>query len=300
MIIAVIILSAALIVCAVLIVLLKRDIRQLYQSLCIIEKSDTNMQATTQTFDKNISELCTAINDILDKQKKIVIANEKSNHEFRQAITNISHDLRTPLTSAVGYIQIIQSGSITKDKEREYLDIIEQRLKSLSALMNDLFEYTQIAEGKTVQNIEKVNICNILRDIISDYYGDFIGKGFTVQTDIPDSPVYVLCDADLLKRAVQNLIQNVLAHGIEYFKLSIDIGVIIFSNKVLNADLINADRLFERFYTADLSRKGNTTGLGLAVVKEIIQNMGGEVNAFIEKDKMNICVSLRFFLKSEE
>ena len=292
MIIAVIILSAASIICAVLIILLKRDIRQLYQSLCIIKKSDTNMQATTQTFDKNISELCIAVNDILEKQKKIVIANEKSNHEFRQAITNISHDLRTPLTSAAGYIQIIQSGSVTKDKEREYLGIIEQRLKSLSDLMNDLFEYTQIAEGKTAQNIEKVNICNILRDITSDYYGDFMGKGFTVQTAIPDSPVYVLCDADLLKRAVQNLIQNVLAHGIGYFKLSVENGVIVFCNKVLNADLINADRLFERFYTADLSRNGSTTGLGLAIVKEIIQNMGGGVSAFIEKDMINICVSL--------
>ena len=129
MIIVVVILSVALIVCAALIFLLKRDIRQLNHTLRIIEKSDTNMQATTQTFDKNIIELCNTINDILEKQKKIIAASEKSNREFRQAITNISHDLRTPLTSAIGYIQMIKSGGMPDDKKREYLDIIEHRLK---------------------------------------------------------------------------------------------------------------------------------------------------------------------------
>ncbi|MCL1794603.1 MAG: HAMP domain-containing histidine kinase, partial [Oscillospiraceae bacterium] len=215
---------------------------------------------------------------------------EKSNRKFRQAITNISHDLRTPLTSAIGYIQMIKSGNTPDDKKREYLDIIENRLKSLANLMNNLFEYTQIVEGKISQNIEKVNICNVLRDTISDYYGDFMSKNFTVETDIPDLPVYILYDTNYFRRAVQNLIQNVLAHGIEYFKLTVDGKNIIFQNKVLNAGVIEADRLFERFYTADLSRNSNTTGLGLAIVKEIIQNMGGNVNASVENDMLSICL----------
>ena len=143
MIIAVIILSLALIVCAALVVLLKRDIRLLNHTLRTIEKSDTNMRATTETFDKDISELCNTINDILDKQKQVIISSDKSNREFRQAITNISHDLRTPLTSAIGYIQMIKSGNTPDDKKREYLDVIENRLKSLANLMNSLFEYTQ-------------------------------------------------------------------------------------------------------------------------------------------------------------
>jgi len=293
MIIAVIILSLALIVCAALVVLLKKDIRLLNYTLRTIEKSDTNMRATTETFDKNISELCNTVNDILDRQKKIIIASEKSNREFRQAITNISHDLRTPLTSAIGYIQMIKFGNTPDGKKREYFDIIEQRLKSLSNLMNELFEYTQIIEGKVSQNIEKINVCNVLRDIISDYYGDFMSKNFTVEFNIPDLPVYVLCDSNYIKRAVQNLIQNVLAHGIEYFKLTVDGNNIIFQNKVSNAEAIKADKLFERFYTADLSRNSNTTGLGLAIVKEIVHNMGGDVNASVENDMLSIFISMQ-------
>jgi len=250
------------------------------------------MRATTETFDKNISELCNTVNDILNKQKKIIISSEKSNREFRQAITNISHDLRTPLTSAIGYIQMFKSGSTPDDKKREYLDIIENRLKSLSSLMNNLFEYTQIVEGKVAQNIEKINICNILRDTVSEYYGDFTSKNFSVEINIPEVPVYILYDANYFKRAVQNLIQNVLAHGIEYFKLTVDGTKIIFQNKVSNAGEIEADRLFDRFYTADLSRSSNTTGLGLAIVKEIVQNMGGEISACVENDMLSIRITI--------
>jgi len=288
MIIAVIILSLALIICAALLLMLKKDIRQLNQTLRIIEKTDTNMRATTGTFDKNIIELCDVINDILDKQKDVIIASQKSNREFRQAITNISHDLRTPLTSAIGYIQMIKSGKTPDDKKQEYLDIIEHRLKSLSNLMNDLFEYTQIVEGKVTQNIEKINICNLLRDIMSDYYEDFVRKNFDVQIDIPDLPVYIICDANYFKRAAQNLIQNVLVHGIEYFKLIVIDNSVIFQNKVSDPGAIEIDRLFDRFYTSDFSRSGNATGLGLAIVKELVQIMGGEINVYIENDLLSI------------
>jgi signal transduction histidine kinase len=299
MIIAVIILSLALILCAALVVMLKRDIKRLNQTLRTIEKTDTNMRATTETFDKDISGLCVTINDILEKQKKVMAASVKDNREFRQAVTNISHDLRTPLTSAIGYIQMIKSEKTPDEKKFEYFDVIEQRLKSLSNLMNGLFEYTQIVEGKVTQNIEKINICNVLRDISSDYYGDFIGKNFTVEIDIPDSPVYILCDAGSFKRMAHNLVLNVITHGAGYFRLSVDNNSIIFQNKVSNPAEIEPERLFERFYTADLSRSGNATGLGLAIVKEIARSIGGEVSASLENDMLTIYVYFSRFVRHD-
>lgn len=290
MIIAGIVLSLALIVCFVVIVLLKRDIRQLYRTLRTIEKSDTNMRATTETFDKEVSALCGTINDILEKQKKITIASEKSNGELRRAITNISHDLRTPLTSAIGYVQMLKSDKTPDDKKCEYLNIIEYRLKSLSNLMSELFEYTQIIEGKITQNIEKVNICNILADILSSFYDDFTERRFVVEVDMPNTPVYVICDLNSFKRVSQNLIQNVLVHGVEHFRLSVDGGnnVITFQNKVANAESLDIERMFDRFYTADLARSGGNTGLGLAIVKELVQSMGGRIKAFKEDDILKI------------
>lgn len=294
MIIAEIVLSLAFIVCAAVIVLLKRDIRQLNRTLRTIEKSDTNMRTTTDTLDKDISALCGAINDILEKQKKIIIAGEKTNRGFRQAITNISHDLRTPLTSAIGYIQMLKSDKTPINKKEEYLNIVEDRLKSLSKLMNELFEYAQIVEGKADPNIEKVNICTIFRDIVSSFYNDFIEKNFNVQINIPDTPVYVFCDSSSLKRAVQNLIQNVLEHGIELFKLVInkENNSIIIQNRVANIELIDVERLFDRFYTSNFSRNDGNTGLGLTIVKELVQSMDGEIRAFKEDDilEINICL----------
>ena len=274
-------------------IFLKRDIKKLNKRLETIKSADTNMRLTTETFDKDIVELCNNVNALLDEQRKAAVESEKSNREFRQAITNISHDIRTPLTSAIGYIQMMKSGEISGDKQQEYLDVIEHRLKSLSGLINDLFEYTQIVEGKAAQNIEKVNLCNVLRDIVSVYYGDFMEKKFAVDVSIPDSPVYILCDAGYIRRAVQNLVQNVLAHGTEHFRLSLVGGEIIFQNKVANPETLEPARLFERFYTADLSRSGNTAGLGLAIVKELVRSMGGEVSAALEGDALTVCVKLK-------
>lgn len=291
MIIAVIILSAALLVCVLVILLLKRDISRLSRSLKTIRQSDTNMRATTDTFDKNICELCNTINEILDKQKAITTENEKSNREFRQAITNISHDLRTPLTSAVGYVQMLNSGKLPEEKKPEYISIIEHRLKFLSELMNKLFEYTQILEGKMSGNIEKINLCNVLRDTVSFYYGEFTSKGFSVEVDLPDT-VYVMCGIEALKRIFQNLIQNVLTHGTEKFKLSVKENSVIFENKVSSAAEIDAERLFDRFYTADFSRMGNSTGLGLAIVKELVRNMGGEIEAELDRETLRVILRL--------
>lgn len=294
MMIAVICLSIALVVCIAFIFLLKRDISILSQSLNIIKKCDSNSKLTTETFDKNICELCDSINDMLEKQKQSSIASETSNREFRQAITNISHDLRTPITSAIGYIQMMKTDKISQEKKIEYLNIIEYRLKSLSGLMNELFEYTQIVEGKTSNYIEKVNICNMLRDIISSFYDEFIEKKFTVEIKIPELPVYVFCDVDLFKRVIQNLIQNVLVHGNEHFELVVDSknNTIIFKNKVSNIREIDVACLFHRFYTADMSRSGKTTGLGLAISKQLVENMSGNISANLEEDML--CIYLKF------
>lgn len=290
MVIVIIILSAALIVCAVLYFLLKKDIRELKDSLNLIKNIDTNARLTTETFDKNICGLCNTINDILNKQKEIIINAEKSNNEFRQAITNISHDLRTPLTSAIGYVQMIQSDKTSPEKRTEYLDIIEKRLKSLSGLMNNLFEYTQIMEGKTTIDIQKVNVCNVLRDVISSFWGDFTGKGFNVNLDIPDMPVYAICDTAALKRIAENLTRNALEHGYNFFNLTVDPcnGEIIFKNRVSAPSELDINRMFNRFYTADFSRNNGNAGLGLAIVKELIEGMNGKINAILIEDVLEV------------
>ncbi len=252
------------------------------------------MRLTTITFDKDVCDLSLAVNDVLDKQQKLVMESEKANREFRQGITNISHDLRTPLTSAVGYVQMIKSNKVTEGKKLEYLDIIENRLKSLATLMKELFEYTQVVEGKVQLNLEKVNVCNELRDQLSSFYEDFSHKGFQVEVDIPNTSVFALCDVHLLRRIFQNLIKNVLVHSTEYFELIVrpTERTIVFRNKVSDLEGLEVERLFERFYTTDASRSSKRTGLGLAITKEFVLSMDGEINAYVEGDMLSVSIML--------
>ncbi|MCL2037229.1 MAG: HAMP domain-containing histidine kinase [Oscillospiraceae bacterium] len=266
---------------------LKPDIRNLNKQLGTIKSCDTNARLTTATSDRDIAELCNSMNAVLDERREAVIEAQLRNTEFKRAITNISHDLRTPLTSAIGYLQMVQeSGSL------EHLALVEERLKSLTTLMNSLFEYTKIIEGRVEYNLEKVNLCDVLRDTLVQFYGGFTAQGFEVAVDIPDAPVYALCDKSAIARVAQNLIKNALEHGYKRFALSVSEGEIVFSNCVREIDSLDTEQIFERFYTADLSRSGGNTGLGLAITRELVESMGWKISAVKEGETLivRICV----------
>ncbi|MCL2019748.1 MAG: HAMP domain-containing histidine kinase [Oscillospiraceae bacterium] len=253
---------------------IKKDIRNLNKQLALIKTTDTNTRLTTETFDKDITELCNSMNAVLDERREAVIEAEKTNAEFKRAVTNISHDLRTPLTSAIGYLQMVR-----QENDSANLAIIEERLKSLTTLMNSLFEYTKLIEGRVMYNPGKVNLCDILRDTLAQFYGDFTAKGFEVVLDIPDKPVYAVCDKSAVERVVQNLVKNALQHGYKRFELCVDETKIVFSNCVCDIENLDVEKMFERFYTADLSRMSGNTGLGLAIAKELAEVMGWKIKA---------------------
>jgi len=291
----IVIISLLLVISAAYSFMLKKDIRELDKTLSQIRKSNTNLQLTTVTFDKDISKLARSVNDILEKQKEIQRKSEQANDELRRAITNISHDLRTPLTSVMGYIQMMGSDKMPEAKRAEYLCIIESRLKVLSALMDELFEFTQIVEGHTAFHMDKMNICNPLMDVISTFYDDFIAKQIVPQIDIPNNAVYAYCDVNALKRIAQNLLQNALVHGDGNFHITVqaDEPTIIFKNSVADINHLDVERFFERFYTSDVSRTKKNTGLGLAITRELTERMGGKITAHIEGNFLLIRIQLR-------
>jgi len=290
----VIILVIILILCITRILRMKQDVKSISNSLKYIKENDTNQQLTTATFYKDICNLTITMNEILEDQRQIHIANENSNREYRQAITNISHDLKTPLTSVIGYIQMIQSDGINEDNKVEYLKIIEMRLKSLSNLTNELLEYSRIIEGKVSLDFEQININNMLRDIISTFYDQLIKYNYEVTINIPDEALYFMGDIASFERIFMNLVQNVLKFGTEMFDLSLnqEKRIISFRNRIADIQGFQVEFLFDRFYTADRSRNSKSTGLGLAIVKELIISMGGTIRSFTEKDFLVIEIGL--------
>jgi len=273
---------------------LKGDVRKIKASLQKIKGTDTNIRLTTSTFDRDITGLILEVNEILNQQQEILINSERVNRKFLQGITNISHDLRTPLTSASGYIELIKSKNLDDKKRFEYLEIVQNRLMVLAHLMNELFDYTQIVEGKTDLKLESVDVCSLIRDELASFYDILTQAGFEVVVDIPNQVIMLITDPANLRRIVWNLMSNMAKHGVEFFRVKVNSdGVMTFTNKVANANELEVERLFERFYTSDTSRTSQKTGLGLAITKALVEKMGGEIHAWLDGNMLNIKVDMK-------
>ena len=287
-----IVLGIFFVACLLYVFLLKRDIRQLNNKLSDIAHIDTNARLVTNTFDKRISDLVQSINDMLRRNRKDHYDVRRIEAELKRAITNISHDLRTPLTAARGYLQMLESPDLDVKTRARYLDIISGRLDSLGILMNNLFEFARIIEGNTTVDIQQVNVSNILRDSLSEAYGELERKGFTVDVDIPEAPVICLCDTDALRRVLQNLLKNVYYHGKEYLRVRLSDGRIEITNKTDDLNKLDVEHIFERFYTADTARTNKSTGLGLAIATELTHRMSGKISAKKDDDMLVISIQL--------
>jgi signal transduction histidine kinase len=270
----------------------KKDLRKIGENLAEINGTDTNAQLKTDTFDSDISSLIHSINEMLLNNRQGYLEVLRMEIALKRAITNISHDLRTPLTSAKGYLQMAESGELDKETQARYFSIIRGRLDALTVLMDNLFAFSRAVEGDLT--LSRQNIGNILRDTLVDNFAEIESKGFSVETDIPDTPMYCNRDENALKRVVQNLITNAVVHGREYLRVKLHGGTIEIANKADNLRDIDVNNIFERFYTADASRTGKRTGLGLAIAKELTEKMGGGISAKIDGDMLIIRVKLLF------
>jgi len=272
----------------------KGDIRQMSKKLNEIMQTDTNAQLSTTTFDKDVSSLMDRANALLSKSRQVYIDARRAEEDLKRAITNISHDLRTPLTSAKGYLQMLDkpAGSPLTDTEtaNRYLTIIRGRLETLTTLMDSLFAFSSALDGNL--SVQKINIGSILRDTLSDSFTELEQKGFTVESSIPDTPVYGYCDEAALSRVLQNLLKNAYIHGRDYLRVSLTGNIIEVANKADGLYDLDVLRIFDRFYTADAARTQKRTGLGLAIAKELTEKMGGRISAEIKDGMLAVYIVL--------
>ncbi|MCL2249428.1 MAG: HAMP domain-containing histidine kinase [Oscillospiraceae bacterium] len=264
--------------------LIKRDIRKMGERLNDITQTDTNAELTTQTFDKDVVTLVQNINSTLERNRQDYFELKRTEAILKRTITNISHDLRTPLTAAHGYLQMLESAELSEETRVQYIKIIDGRLNNLGVLMSDLFEFSRIIEGSMELEMSRINLGNALRDALSDAYVELENKCFAVETDISDTPVMCFCDVDALRRVLQNLLKNVCVHGKEFLRVRLIGNRIEISNRADDLDKIDIASIFERLYTADSSRSNKNTGLGLAIAKELTERMDGKLEASVEGD----------------
>lgn len=270
--------------------------RSLKRQLVFIQGEDTNQILTTQIQLKELEDLVILVNGVLEKHRKLEIALVKVNRNFKETITSISHDIRTPLTSAVGYIQMLESEKISTEKKKEYIKVVHKRIEEVKDLLDQLFEYARIESGELVLEQSPVNVNNILRDTISIFYDDYVQKGQTPQIDICEEVCTILGDHRAMKRTFENIILNSLVHGIGDYKIILEKKAdnikICFSNCTNSIEIQDLEHIFERFYTSDRSRSKKTTGLGLSIAKSFILYMRGNIEAQMAGDIFMIIIEL--------
>lgn len=276
----------------------KIQTRHLLQQLKLSEQEDTNFFLTAASGVGETGEIISTLNRILEKNRRVREKLIRENRSYRESITSISHDIRTPLTSAKGYMQMMQSRNVPEEKRMEYAQVVERRLDDLAGMLDQLFLYARIEAGELALHMEEIQAGVLFAETISLFYADFEEKNCEPQVYIEKEPCRIRADRQAFVRIVENLIKNALVHGTGGFELSLrrdgqDAAVRV-SNQTDSIGPEDIGRIFDRFYTTDISRSRRSTGLGLAIVQELAQQMGGEARARLEEGVFSI--EVRFAL----
>lgn len=237
-------------------------------------------------FDKDIVELAVKINEYADEQQRLAIGYEQEKKRLSGIVSGISHDFRTPLTSALGYMQMIWKRDELSEKSREYLDIAICKNKYLKELSDDFFELTKLENGGEQIVPEELNLSNMLSDMLIEQYGWLKERGIEPEFGLEDG-VIIVGDRKYVTRIIQNLISNSEKYAMSRFgvrlKRSNETVTLSVFNDTEDIASLDTARVFEPFYKADArSQKG--TGLGLYVVKNLAERLGWKVSAQSTED----------------
>ena len=232
---------------------------------------------------KNIENLIVEINTLIDDKRKMENIYKEKDMELREAIANMSHDLRTPLTSIMGYVYLLNDDKLDKEERKEYLKIIEKRSLVLNDLITNFYGLSRIQADQYEIKFEPVNLELVLGEIIAAFYETLDYKFGEPEINIEEGLGPVLGDKQALNRIFTNLIENIIKHGEGEVKISLKKKnkyiVMEFSNKAEELESKDVNRIFEKFFTKDRMRTGQNTGLGLAIVKLLVEKQGQKIEA---------------------
>lgn len=285
-----IILLTAYIILLFLFLFYRHEIKKITKQLYDIRKDDTNRLISSSTSNKTTNELIIEINKLLKEKRNEKILYKRKNHNLDLMITNISHDLRTPLTSAMGYINIIRNSDISEDEKNREVEIIEKRLIRLEELLNSFFEFSVMVSTDEPPKTESINLVSVLEEAIVHNYDDYCTQNREIIFDCPKPKIMIVSNKNMLIRIFDNLIGNSLKHGKYNLKIKVntDKGIKISFENHLSAQNMEIERVFDEFYTTDISRTKGNTGLGLAIAKQFTEMLKGRISASIDGDLFTV------------
>lgn len=270
--------------------LLRRDLRVLTTDLHDHLHTDSNTLLTSDSRDPALRAVAATLNDELAELRRQRLRYENGDRELKQAVTNISHDLRTPLTAINGYLDLLE-GEEKSAAAARYLALIENRTDAMTRLTEELFRYSVILAEEEPLAHEPVVLNDALAESLASFYGALTSRGITPQIKICDTRVTRLLDKDALARVLANILNNALKYSDGDLAVQLDEdGTLYFSNHAAALDEVATAQLFDRFFTVENAR--HSTGLGLSIAKSLTEQMHGEISAAYSDSLLTI--TLRF------
>lgn len=253
-------------------------------------EDETNTVITISGGDRHMRRLAAGINTQLKLLNRERHRFQQGDLELRNAVTNISHDLRTPLTAICGYLDLLERETLSEEAIR-YIHMIENRTEALNQLTEELFRYSVIAQTVDTPAYEDVVLNSALEESISAYYAALKEHGITPEISIPETKIVRKLDTNILSRILGNIISNAIKYSDGDLTIGLcEDGEMVFSNTAKGLNSVAVGKLFDRFFTVETGR--NSTGLGLSIAKLLTEQMGGEISA--EYSEGRLFILLRF------
>ena len=288
------------VICVALVLMLINNLSQvknLRDQVHFISRNDTNKRVSFYGKSRTMSRLAKDINYIIDtysaKEQEVL----KQDKEIKDTLTNMSHDIRTPLTSLKGYFELLEESEDPEEQAR-YRRIISERIDSLGEILEMMFFYTKVSNVNYQVQLDSLNISEIIMHTLFSYFDDFENAGLTPNIDIAEN-LTVIGNEQSIKRIMQNLVKNCLVHGDSRVDISLKpsatdekIVLLTVSNGVKENDIPDPNKVFDRFYKADNSRHVSSSGIGLSVAKKLTEAMNGKIRADYKDNMFSIILEL--------
>nr|WP_305135657.1 HAMP domain-containing sensor histidine kinase [uncultured Schaedlerella sp.] len=262
------------------------EVRSIRRQLEEIERG-SRMELGVYSRQREMLALCRKLNELGRQNMQGQIRYEKAQKQLKQNITALAHDIRTPLAGASGYVQL--AGECReRGRQAYYLQAAEGRLKELGDMLEELFLFTKLSDADFEPDMRRLQVLPLLGDCLVGMYLQFEEKGISPEVRFDSEGFRVDADEEYLRRIFHNLIRNALLHGTGNLVITQQEKRLTFENAVSETSRPDTEQIFEQFYKADSARRKGSSGLGLFIVKELMEKMGGGVKAELEQEKLRI------------
>ena len=274
--------------------------KQIHDATEKIYKGDTNIKLDESLYTGVLKELAIYINDIAGGFSNAIQESLKSERLKTELITNVSHDIKTPLTSIINYVDLLKQENIQDEKAKEYIEVLDNKSQRLKKLIEDLVEASKASSGNIKINKEVLNVKELLNQVTGEFEDKFNSRGLKIISKLPEETVYIKADSRYLYRVLENTYSNVAKYAEENTRVYVDCileeeNIVAIYVKNISKDELNisADELMQRFVRGDKSRNTEGSGLGLSIAKSLTELQDGTFNIYLDGDLFKVAIKFK-------